>query len=165
MNTVEQKKGSSPFRPAQMRVEEAAIALLIERIASLDSDVKDDLVKVFMDVQSCTTPEEQEEIEQTVRELIFPQVYGDLIVGNAGNANGAAKLGKWSERIGECIKRLRKEKNWSQEQLAEASGLPQPHISKLENGQHSPSHKTVVALANALGVKTSELDPGEDDTA
>ncbi len=183
MTMVEQQKGSDSFRPAQVIFQEAAVALVeqqkssaqmlfqeaavtlfIEQIANLDSDVKDDLIQVFMDVGSCPTQEELQEVEQTIRELIFPQAYGNLIVGQAGNANESSNLRKWTEQIGGRIKALRKEKGMNQEQLAKASGLPQSHISRLENGQHSPSHKTISALAKALGVTTRDLDPGEVDT-
>ncbi|MDM8008608.1 MAG: helix-turn-helix transcriptional regulator [Phycisphaerae bacterium] len=43
--------------------------------------------------------------------------------------------------------------------LASKSGLPQSHISRLEAGRHSPSHKTLEKLASALAVPVNRLDP------
>lgn len=159
MEATETRKDIA-LQPAQVRLEEAAIAVLIERIASLDKEVKDDLFEVIMDVKNCTTPEDLQEVEQTVRELLFPQAYGNMIVGSAGDPKGSEKLLGWSKQIGERIKELREKVEWTQEQLAEKSGLKQSHISRLETGQHSPSHKTIVALAKALDCDVSEIDPG-----
>ena len=163
MEAIEKRKESA-LQPAQVRLEEAAIAVLIERIASLDKEIKDDLVAVIMDVQNCSSQEDLQEVEQTVRELLFPQAYGNMIVGSGGNPQGSETLLGWSKQIGERIRQLREKIDWTQKQLAEKSGLRQSHISRLETGQHSPSHKTIVALAKALGCTIAEIDPGAATT-
>jgi DNA-binding Xre family transcriptional regulator len=46
----------------------------------------------------------------------------------------------------------------SQKALCEASGLPQPHISRLENGKvPNPDGATLQRLAQALGVRMDEV--------
>lgn len=57
----------------------------------------------------------------------------------------------------------RKEKGMSQEQLASIVGVSRPFISQLENGEHSPSIKTAVALAKALDCTVDELLAEDDD--
>ena len=42
---------------------------------------------------------------------------------------------------------------WTQEQLAERSGIGQPEISKIERGRKSPTLETYARLAAALGME------------
>lgn len=58
--------------------------------------------------------------------------------------------------IGERTKRLRLEKNLTQETLADLSGLDQRTISYLENGR-SLSMSTLEAVIKALNISTSEF--------
>ena len=41
----------------------------------------------------------------------------------------------------------------TQKQLSEKTGIAQPDISKLENGNANPSVRTLQRLANAMGMK------------
>jgi len=50
----------------------------------------------------------------------------------------------------------------TQQQLAEKAGLPQSHISRLEAGMHSPSHKTLEKIAAAMEIAMGDLDPAAD---
>lgn len=47
----------------------------------------------------------------------------------------------------------RKISGLTQKQLSEKSGITQPDISKLENGNSNPSIRTLKRLANAMGMK------------
>lgn len=58
---------------------------------------------------------------------------------------------------GDTIKTLRKEKLWSQEELAEHSGLSLRTIQRLEKGQSQPQPHSIKSLADALGVESKEL--------
>ena len=51
---------------------------------------------------------------------------------------------------GEVIKQLRKEKDFTQQKLAEKSNVSQAHIARIENGTVDPRLSTVNALLNAL---------------
>jgi transcriptional regulator with XRE-family HTH domain len=48
-------------------------------------------------------------------------------------------------------------REWSQERLAEASGLNTVQISHIENGRNEPKLRTILALAKAFGVRPGEL--------
>lgn len=63
--------------------------------------------------------------------------------------------------VGKRIAKMRKEKKWTQKQLAEAARLSKSRIAAIEEGKR-PGIKTVVMIAEALGVETRELF-GEDD--
>ena len=66
--------------------------------------------------------------------------------------------------IGSYIARKRKEKNLTQEQLAEHIGASNKTISKWENGKYMPDYSILQKLCNALHVTLPERMDGEDAT-
>lgn len=52
--------------------------------------------------------------------------------------------------IGDNLKRLRRDKQWTQGDLSKASGVKVGHISKLENNDSDPKLSTLYKLINAL---------------
>lgn len=58
------------------------------------------------------------------------------------------------EALGLCsaVRRARQARKWSQEALADRAGLPQSHISKLENGVDVRT-STLLRVCLALGLK------------
>ena len=69
---------------------------------------------------------------------------------------------KASIRLGQRIRRLRKEKGWRQIDLAEHAGVHEVHISDIERGAREICLNNLVALAMGLGVSVSELVRGID---
>ena len=65
--------------------------------------------------------------------------------------------------IGEKIKQLRTEKNLTQPQLAEAIGIEQSYLSKLENDKSIPSADIFQATLKALSVDVGSFLKGIDD--
>ncbi len=64
--------------------------------------------------------------------------------------------------LGKRVKYLRRLKNLTQAQLAEKIDLSVNYISQIETGIASPSFKTLLLLAQGLGVELKELfDFGE----
>jgi transcriptional regulator with XRE-family HTH domain len=59
--------------------------------------------------------------------------------------------------LAEKIKKLRQERGWSQEYLADKVGIGQQYISKYESGKLSPSFKTLAKLADTFGVSVDFL--------
>ncbi len=74
-------------------------------------------------------------------------------------ARGLRKHRRWLARR---VRKLRLKRGWSQHELARRSGLPQSHISRLENAKHTPTYLTIEKLARAFGVSPGELDPSLD---
>lgn len=58
--------------------------------------------------------------------------------------------------VGDNVSRIRKEKELTQEQLSELSGLSQQYISDLERGKRNPTIVTIYELA--LAMKVGHLD-------
>jgi len=59
--------------------------------------------------------------------------------------------------FGENLKKIRNERNISQEELAFEARLDRTYISGLECGKRNPTLKIIVRLANALNMEPSEL--------
>lgn len=67
--------------------------------------------------------------------------------------------------FGKKIRRLRKEKGLTQEQLSELIGIDNRHLSRIETGIHYPTFKIMKKLAKALDVNLESLDEVSiDDT-
>lgn len=57
----------------------------------------------------------------------------------------------------EVVRELRRRKGWSQQDLADASGVGQDTISSLELGRHQPRPSTLRKIAAAFGVEVADL--------
>ncbi|MFC9712220.1 helix-turn-helix domain-containing protein [Paenibacillus sp. NPDC056933] len=64
---------------------------------------------------------------------------------------------KSEEIFGQVLKTIRKRNKMSQEKLAFQSNLDRTYISMLERGIHQPTLNSLLALAEALNMKASEL--------
>lgn len=62
-------------------------------------------------------------------------------------------------QLGEEIKRLRGEKGWTQEYLAEKANLNTTHLGFIEQGRKEPRLKTLKKIADALNVRVKDLIP------
>ena len=65
------------------------------------------------------------------------------------------------KRIGWNLRRLRKEREITQEDFATDSGFDRGYISGVERGVRNPSVKVLVRIANALKVDVAELFDAE----
>ena len=61
------------------------------------------------------------------------------------------------KQLGERVKKYRKQKDVTQEELANKINVTPTYIGFIEQGQRNPSIKTADKIARALGVKLSEL--------
>lgn len=55
------------------------------------------------------------------------------------------------------MKRLRKERSWSQEALADEAGLDRTYISGIERVVRNPTVTVIERIASALGCKHGDL--------
>lgn len=60
-------------------------------------------------------------------------------------------------KFGRRVKELRKEKNLTQQQLAEISGLHKNYIGMIERGERNPSLVNIELLAKSFEISLSEL--------
>jgi transcriptional regulator with XRE-family HTH domain len=69
------------------------------------------------------------------------------------------------ETLGQRLARIRKERGFTQQQLAERTGLIQVLISDYEHGKLRLSAEMAVRFADVLGVSTDELLRGKKSAA
>lgn len=68
---------------------------------------------------------------------------------------------EWAVIVGANIRRLRKAKGLTQEQLAHESGVAMRYVAGVERGEENPSLKFLVKIAEALGAEPASLLVGE----
>lgn len=59
--------------------------------------------------------------------------------------------------LGERVRDLRKSRNWTLEQAAKQAGLARSTLSKIENGQMSPTYEALKKLAEGLEISVPQL--------
>jgi DNA-binding XRE family transcriptional regulator len=135
------------------------VAVYRERINSLPPEDQNDLFQLAKEIFRAETIEEWESIYTAMIEIMDQAPAKVKEMELASDAESNPGLQKWIDWVSDKIRTCRKAAGLTQEELAEKSGLPQSHISRLENGQHSPSRATLEKIAAALGVEVSQFDP------
>ncbi|HXB62639.1 MAG TPA: helix-turn-helix transcriptional regulator [Acidobacteriaceae bacterium] len=64
--------------------------------------------------------------------------------------------------LGARIRTLRKDRKWSQEDLAAAADLHWTYIGQVERGERNLTLASMQSISKALGLKVSELTQGVD---
>ena len=59
--------------------------------------------------------------------------------------------------LGLAIKKLRLQREMTQQELADASGLDIRYIGSIEHGQRNPTFGALQGIASVFGMKTSDL--------
>ncbi len=70
--------------------------------------------------------------------------------------NGAEELAEPLD-LGARVRDLRKARNWTLEQAANQAGLARSTLSKIENGQMSPTYEALKKLATGLEISVPQL--------
>ena len=65
--------------------------------------------------------------------------------------------------LGDRVRKLREERNWSLTALAARAGISRSYLSQIESGESIPTQAKIVQLANAFGALPSELLGEEPD--
>lgn len=71
------------------------------------------------------------------------------------------KQGKWRFSIGEGIRKLRRERSWTQARLAELLGISQNYLSELERGQGSFSAEQLLTILRHFNVPIDYFEPSK----
>ncbi len=71
--------------------------------------------------------------------------------------DGAADSGPEALNLGERVRELRKAHGWTLEQAASQAGLARSTLSKIENGQMSPTYEALKKLADGLKISVPQL--------
>lgn len=149
-------KSQTGFQEAAITM---ALGLLVDRLRHLPKEDLEDLYELMKELAIVKDDaEELESVFSAMREIL-DQAPVHLIKMDLGQARPPRSLRNWIGFVSKMIKTVRKEAKMTQAELAEKSGLPQSHISRLESGKHSPSRLTLERIAVAAGVPLARLDP------
>ena len=66
-------------------------------------------------------------------------------------------------RLGKRLRFIMVERDLNQDGLAEACGIQRPTVNKYISGKINPTLRTLLKMADALGMTVSELLEGVDD--
>lgn len=64
---------------------------------------------------------------------------------------------KWEEIVGANVRRLRKARGLTQEQLAHEAGVAMRYVAGVERAEENPSLRFLVKIADALEVEPATL--------
>ena len=138
---------------------------MLDRILRLRLTQQRRILQLVELYQKAANEQEAIEIGEVLAEILFRDP--ESLVATRINDERSKDAGKALERhrtyVGEQIRKWRQRVKMSQEELANKAGIPQSHVCRLETGKHAPTYVTIEKLAQALGVKPSQLDPGFDD--
>lgn len=132
---------------------------LAKQVSRLPEPDQKDFSELFDELLRADSEEEMKDIALTLAEILSPPAGPVSEMSKCGPKNRPENLRKWVEFVGGKIREYRKAKNLTQEQLAERSGLPQSHICRIENGEHSPTRITLEKIAKGLDISIGDLDP------
>ena len=62
-----------------------------------------------------------------------------------------------NKALGERVRKIRREKNITQEELAFRADLTFTYLNQIENGKRNPSIEAIARIAKGLGVKAQNL--------
>jgi len=136
-----------------------ALGILVQRIQNLPKEDQDELYDLMKEITKAEDEETLNSIVVAMREVLDQAPVRFQRMNQTDEQVPGARLQRWLDFVSSKIKEHRKNVNLTQEELAEKSGLPQSHISRLESGKHSPSRATLERIAMALGVSVSVFDP------
>lgn len=83
-----------------------------------------------------------------------------VVVPTRPSQNDPERVAVWERRraaVGKRIRELRLERGWTQEQLANESGVTRPILNAVENGKRGLLFERLFDIAEALGVSASDL--------
>ena len=79
----------------------------------------------------------------------------DVIIVETGEDNEyivRAYQQKLGEAVGKMYSMARKERGFTQQEVAEVSGVKRPNIARLEGGKHSPTVDMLARVADSMGM-------------
>jgi hypothetical protein len=139
-----------------------ALSILINRIGSLLKADREDLFELLQAWRAADSQAERRSIHRAMEEILAQVPVGVKPLPLPEGKNLSRGVKGWAGHVGRTIRTLREKAGLTPAQLAERAGLPQSHISRLENAEHSATNMTLGKIAKALGVSAGQIDPRAD---
>jgi DNA-binding XRE family transcriptional regulator len=161
----------TPREDGQRYVEAIRFATQLRHAEQECSDEVRELIQPLYDIVSDdseeTTPEERDHAAMAIAEALLPGLIWDFNCSFAAMLRGPE--GRKAEReviaeersFADRVKLELANRGMTQQQLADAIGVNQSAISMLLSRKGRPQMKTVHRIAEAFGMPSSELFPGD----
>lgn len=140
-----------------------AVAVIVRRLQELPKEDSDVIYELVNDLRSAQSTEDEQDAREAIMEILDQQPVRASTFDLTDERAKPDELRKWIKWVGDKIRHFRNLEGLTQQQLEECTGLPQSHISRIENGKHSPSRMTLEKIAKALKVPLHEFDPNVDE--
>ena len=79
------------------------------------------------------------------------------LIMNVAEPSERDEVGSGNSNIAEIVRQARKRKNWTLEEVSQRAGIGRSTLSKIENGQSTPSFEIVRKLTAVLDISTPQL--------
>ena len=139
-----------------------ALSIVSTRIETLDPQDQKDLFALMMAHHKTKDKDERGGIRLAMIEILTQGQVKATPLPLTKDTEPPEGATKWAIHVGTKIRTLRTKARLTQVQLAELAGLPQSHISRIENAEHTATYLTLQKIAKALGVEVGEIDPCAD---
>lgn len=122
-----------------------------------------DMVAIYQDDKAA--PEEKQRAVDTIVEALFPGIGADILAeyqavrSQKSAVANSAEMAKQEEEFAGRVQQMMAERQLTQAQLAQMSGVGQSAISNMLNRQCRPQKRTIRRMAEALGVQPEQLWP------
>jgi lambda repressor-like predicted transcriptional regulator len=151
-----------------------AASPIVLALEECEDELREEAVTLFQQLASGElTPDEEFSTVTLLAEILFPNEDGEDSLGlDLESAEKTAKqllpqadsildkMDRQEEPFANLLRALMEEKGMTQAELAEKLGIGQPAISMMLQRQCRPQKRTVIRIAEALGVEPSVLWPG-----
>ena len=140
-----------------------AFAILVDRVKGLPKEDRQDLYELMLELPKAESSGDVSEVLDAMLEILDQEPVRTVTIEQTKlDPQAGPGLKKWIDVVSERIRHSRIEAKLTQQELADRADIPQSHISRLENGKHSPSFATLEKIAAALNRPVSDLAPSAD---
>jgi DNA-binding XRE family transcriptional regulator len=131
---------------------------LIETLRRLSAADLEELTDLLQCLRNTDDQEEYESVMRAIEEILEQE---PLTVSSFPLTEQTISPGlkSWTEHVGRKIRELRTKAKMKQADLAEAAGLTQTDVRRLEKAEKVVTHLTLAKIARALSVDVGDIDP------
>lgn len=141
-----------------------AASPIVLALEGCEEELREEAILLFKQLASGElSPDEEFATTTLLAEILFPN---DMDVAEILNQDAAEadrismEMDRQEASFANNLRKLMDEKGITQAELAEKLGIGQPAVSMMLQRQCRPQKRTVIRIADALGVEPSEIWPG-----
>lgn len=142
----------------QKRLTDPMMKTMVETLRRLSRADLEELTYLLQCLHNTDNQEEYESLVLAIEEILEqkPLTVSSFPLTEQTISPG---LKRWTEHVGRKIRELRTKAKMTQADLAQAAGLTQSDVSRLEKTEKIVTHLTLEKIARALTVDVGDIDP------